>query len=231
MNWSAVVAVLVISLPSSAAPTDLKQVAHDIDEFLSVDCPEETGDAKTKLAIDLARQKNREDEPSTFQKIPFADLLNEGDDTDRWSDVEGAVLEGYVIDVKPGGVETCNCRTTDALFKDTHIELILSKSDPGAKKDGKHRRVIVEVTPRFRLMKAQDGVDWTTDALRQTIKGRYVRVKGWMFDDKEHECAAQNTRKEVKPACYGRDRTVWRATTWEIHPLTSIEVLPGKPPN
>lgn len=231
MKWSAVIAVLAFSLPSSAAPTDLKQVAREIDEFLSVDCPEVTGDAKAKLAIDLARQKNREDEPSTFQKIPFADLLKEGDDTDRWSDVAGAVLEGYVIDVKPGGVETCNCRTTDMLFKDTHIELIAAKDDPGAKKDGTFRRVIVEVTPRFRLIKAQDGVDWTTDTLRQTIKGHYVRVKGWMFHDKEHECAAQNTRKEVKPACHGRDRTVWRATTWEIHPLTSIEVLPGKPPN
>lgn len=156
--------MFTISLPLSAAPPDLKQVAHDIDEFLAVDCPEETGDAKSKLATDLARQKNREDEPSTFQNIPLADLLKESDDTDRWSGVDGVVLEGYVIDVKPGGVETCNCRTTDTLFRDTHIELTPSKTDPGARKDGKYRRVIVEVTPRFRLLEAQKGVDWTTDS-------------------------------------------------------------------
>jgi len=198
--------------------TNLQQVAHNIDEFLSVECPEETGDAKAKLAVDLARQKNREDEPKTFQSIPLSEFLKEGDDTERWEE-GGVILDGYVVDVKPGGVETCNCRTTDALFKDTHIELAPTKNAV------KSRRVVVEVTPRFRLLKAEVGVDWTTSTLRQTLKGRRIRVKGWLFFDKEHECGAQNTRKKLKPDCHGRDRTIWRATVWEAHPVTDIEIL------
>jgi hypothetical protein len=48
--------------------------------------------------------------------------------------------------------------------------------------------------------------------------GHRVRFKGWLLFDREHADEAENT----KP---GRAAN-WRATAWEIHPVTTIEVLP-----
>jgi hypothetical protein len=78
--------------------------------------------------------------------------------------------------------------------------------------------VIVEVTPRWRAMMAARGVDWSTRTLRRGYLGRWVRVTGWLLFDAEHANAAENTEP-------GRARN-WRATAWEIHPITSIEVVP-----
>jgi hypothetical protein len=66
---------------------------------------------------------------------------------------------------------------------------------------------------------ASRGVDWSTRTCA-TINylGRCVRVRGWMLFDAEHKGEAENTAP-------GRPRN-WRATAWEIHPVTSIEVAP-----
>jgi hypothetical protein len=84
------------------------------------------------------------------------------------------------------------------------------------KADGS-KRVIVEVTPRWREIMKKKGIDWTTSALRKTLLGRWVKVKGWMLFDFEHKDEAENTK-------LGRARN-WRATAWEIHPVTSIEIV------
>jgi hypothetical protein len=61
------------------------------------------------------------------------------------------------------------------------------------------------------------GFDWSTDALRQNILGRCVRATGWMLYDAEHARESANT------AAPGRE--VWRATAWEVHPVTDLRVL------
>jgi hypothetical protein len=43
-------------------------------------------------------------------------------------------------------------------------------------------------------------------------------VTGWLLFDAEHANAAANTAP-------GRPRD-WRATAWEVHPITSLEVVP-----
>jgi hypothetical protein len=48
--------------------------------------------------------------------------------------------------------------------------------------------------------------------------GRWVRVTGWLLFDAEHANAAENTAP-------GRARN-WRASAWEIHPITAVEVVP-----
>jgi hypothetical protein len=58
--------------------------------------------------------------------------------------------------------------------------------------------------------------------LRQQLLGRWIRVTGWLLFDVEHAENAANTNPGGK--------TLWRATAWEVHPITSIEVLPRKPP-
>lgn len=174
------------------------------------------GDARSQSVRELNRLKNRYTAPAAHQinsSVTLATMLAPGNDVRRWRASYGAIITGYVHDVKVGGVETVNCQARDPKFRDTHIELVLNPMDSGSTK-----RVIVEVTPRWRAIMAARGVDWSTRALRDKLLGRWVKVTGWMLFDMEHEAQAENTAP-------GRLRD-WRATAWEIHPVTSIETVP-----
>ena len=95
------------------------------------------------------RIKNRYTAPaSTNPKITLVALLVQGDDRGRWKVTDGADLVGYVCDVKIGGIESCNCHAKNKSDRDTHIVLALNPMD------GSTKRVIVEVTPRWRAMMA-----------------------------------------------------------------------------
>jgi hypothetical protein len=177
-------------------------------------CPME-GDARSAAVRALNRLKNRYTAPMPEQinpKITLASILAPGDDIGRWRVSQGATITGYVYDVKPGRIETVNCHAWDLADRDTHIELVLDPMNTGAAK-----RMIVEVTPRWRVLMGAQGVDWSTRALRDKFLGRWVRVTRWMLFDVEHKNEAENTAP-------GRPRN-WRATAWEIHPVTSIEVV------
>jgi hypothetical protein len=78
-------------------------------------------------------------------------------------------------------------------------------------------RVVLEVTPRLRDAARGRGEDWSADTLRRTLTGRLCRFEGWLLFDSEHDEEAENTAP-------GRPGN-WRATAWEIHPVTRIEVL------
>jgi hypothetical protein len=163
----------------------------------------------------LNRLKNRytAPEPAVMDTgATLAALLSPGDDRGRWSDQRGAAVVGYVRDVKPGGFETSNCLAKAREFRDTHIELIVDPANLAA------LPVIVEVTPRWRAMMAAQGVDWSTATLRRQILGRWVRVTGWLMFDAEHADAATNTAP-------GHPHD-WRATAWEVHPITELLVVP-----
>lgn len=149
-------------------------------------------------------------------KVTLAALMAPGDDTSRFDDKRGATIEGYVADVKVGGVESVNCHTHDPKYRDTHVELTL---DPLHDNETKH--VIVEVTPQWRDVMAGKGVDWSTPTLRAKLLGKWIKVSGWLLFDEEHANAAENTAPGASH--------IWRATVWEIHPITDIEVLPHKP--
>lgn len=177
-------------------------------------CPLD-GDASSAAVRELNRLKNRFTPPDPQQidpSVTLAVLLEPGDDRGRWSNRRAAEITGYVWDVKVGGVETVNCRATDPAHRDTHIELVLDPMN-----GGENHRVIVEVTPRIRFLAEQRGEDWSTSALRDHFQGRWVRVRGWLLFDTEHESQSVNTAPN-RP----RD---WRATAWEIHPVTSLEVV------
>jgi hypothetical protein len=176
------------------------------------------GDAANPSVRGLNLLKNRYTVPEPQQLDPdvtLAAMLEPGDDRGRWSDQHAAEITGYVSDVKVGGVETVNCHATDPHDRDTHIELV---RDP--MNTSEIRRFIVEVTPRSRALADQRGEDWSTRALRDHLQGRWVRVRGWLLFDAEHESQSVNTGP-TRP----RD---WRATAWEIHPVTSLEVV-GRP--
>ncbi len=173
------------------------------------------GSAVNARARALNLLKNRYAAPAPADRdtaVTLAALLAPGDDRSRWSDRRGASVVGYVQDVKPGGIETVNCGSRDPRYRDTHIALVLDPMKAGA------LPVIVEVTPRWRAMRAARGVDWSTATLRRQLLGRWVRVTGWLMFDAEHANAAANTAP-------GRPRD-WRATAWEVHPITALEVVP-----
>lgn len=173
------------------------------------------GDATSATARTLNQLKNRYTAPRPADldsSVTLAALLKPGNDRSRWNEHRGASIVGYVLDVKPGGMETTNCHARDPQYKDTHISLVLDPMKTGA------LPVIVEVTPRWRATMPSHGEDWATRTLRQQLLGRWVRVTGWLLFDAEHANAAENTAPG-HPAN-------WRATAWEVHPVTAIQVVP-----
>jgi hypothetical protein len=179
-------------------------------------CPM-TGDAKQPEAIELNPLKNRYTDPqqSDFDgTVTLAAILQPGNDEGRWSTAKAAELTGFVYNVKVGGNETCNCHASDPPHRDTHVELTL---DDSPESTAPSRRVIVEVTPRIRRAMQATGVDWSTAGLQQAILHKWIKVQGWMFFDAEHANASENTNPN--------GTSNWRATAWEIHPITSLQVV------
>lgn len=161
----------------------------------------------------LNQLKNRATEPADGELDPnftLANLLKPGADDNRFNVASGGVIEGIVVDAKVGGVETVNCKATDPLYRDTHIEVAQQASATPT------QRVIVEVTPRWRDAMSKAGADWTTQGLK-ALCGHRVRFRGWAMYDVEHRQQAKNTAPN--------NAADWRATVWELHPVTSFEVL------
>jgi hypothetical protein len=76
---------------------------------------------------------------------------------------------------------------------------------------------VVEVTPRARERAKRRGQDWSAEALGRELVGRRCRFEGWLLFDREHADESEN----ISP---GSPRN-WRATAWELHPVTAVEVL------
>lgn len=159
-----------------------------------------------------ARLKNRTALPQEADfdnRVTLATLLQPGDDKARWSSTRAARIEGYVVAVSVGGIESANCFSLAR--RDTHIDLALRADAP------RRERVILEVTPSLREWAQQQGKDWSTPALQRDLVGRWCRFEGWLFFDSGHATESEN----IAP---GRERN-WRATGWEVHPVTFIEVV------
>jgi len=156
--------------------------------------------------------KNRVSFPSSEDfdaGVTLAALLQPGDDESRWSNTRSARIEGYVVSVGRAGIELANCWSP--CRRDVHINVALRSDAPA------NEQVIVEVTPHLQRWAATNGLDWSAETLKRTLVGKWVRFEGWLFYDSEHAKESANTFKE------GSD--LWRATAWEVHPVTKIEIL------
>ncbi len=178
-------------------------------------CPM-AGNARGRDSRQLNRMKNRylRPMPEDYSRygIGLDSMLQPGDDVRRFTNSQAAEVTGYVRDVQIGGIESCNCNARDARYRDTHIVLAA-----GPKEKKASRMVIAEVTPRWREIMRKRGVDWSTSALKKTLLGKKVRIRGWMLYDWHYTEEAENTNPG--------GRKNWRATAWEVHPVISIEVL------
>ena len=173
--------------------------------ILALNCPN-AGIALTARARDLHRLKNRTSLPTPTDfdpRVTLDALLQPGDDRDRWSNNRAARIQGEVIDVAYARPEATNC--FNPCRRDIHIVLAPKK---GASKT---KQVIVEVTPNVR------AINRSEETLQALLVGHWCEFEGWMYFDVGHAEESEN----VFPGKPGN----WRATAWEIHPVTKIAVI------
>ena len=173
--------------------------------ILAFNCPS-AGIALTTRARDLHRLKNRTSLPTATDfdsRITLEAMLQPGDDHDRWSNNRAARIQGEVIDVAYARPEATNC--FNPCRGDIHIAVATKK---GATKT---EQVVVEVTPNFQ----KSG--WSEETLQAQLVGHWCEFEGWMYFDAGHAEESEN----IHPGKPGN----WRATAWEIHPVTKIAVI------
>ena len=174
-------------------------------------CPP-SGAALTPAGREFMRLKNREAVPGPEdfdERVTLEALLSPGEDRGRWDESRAGRVEAYVVEVVEGGVEAANCYSYRE--RDTHIHVAARADAP------RIEWVVLEVTPRARARARSKGLDWSAEALRRELTGRRCRFEGWLLFDREHAGESEN----LAPGARGN----WRATAWELHPVTALEVL------
>ena len=178
---------------------------------LARNCPS-VGIALTTGARNLHRLKNRTAFPQTSNfdsRITLDALLQPGDDRVRWSADRAARIQGEVLDVAYARPEATNCFSP--CRRDIHIVIANRIGAP------KNEQLVLEVTPNLQEWASKQGIDWSEQALQVHLVGHWCEFEGWMYFDVGHAEEAENT------AAHGS--TNWRATAWEIHPVTRITVI------
>jgi hypothetical protein len=165
--------------------------------------------------LNLLRNRYNMPAPASFDaNATLSSMLQPGKDTTRWDPDHAGAIEGFVVEVKAGGVDSADCHALDTQLRPTEIYLADKPGtiDPTA-------RVLVEVTPRMRAIMKASNVDWSTAALAKSYQSKRVRVQGWLLFDSQRATNARNT--EVPR------HAVIRATAWEIAPVTAIDLAPA----
>jgi hypothetical protein len=170
-------------------------------------CPA-AGNAKEQDMTTLDGRKNRVDIPAPNAYIPIGWNVMANLPSASPDDLQGApvMVEGYlshrikVQDEKPG--ESANCNLLQPNEVDWHMYLT------NAPNQGIAQAIVVETTPRTRPLH-----HWNEAALQKLVNtNTQVRISGWLMYDFQHV-------SEI-----GTER----ATVWEVHPITRIEVADGK---
>jgi hypothetical protein len=171
--------------------------------------------------------KNRNVAVTDPQKITVQEVRDPANDSVFTTDRKVWVT-GFVASIDDGGnQETCNCKRPD--LRDVHINIV---ADPSEAND-KTQYVVVEFTPRWEKRFNFDDSDYPAmkQAVISQIGGKWVKFEGYLLTDWVHKADAKNTAKPNTPTCQddGNDPSpcVWRAATWEVHPVTKYAVVPG----
>ena len=173
--------------------------------LLALNCPS-AGIALTSNARRLHRLKNRTAFPRAGDfdsRVTLDALLQPDDDTNRWTSEPAARIQGEVIDVAYARPEATNCWSP--CRRDIHILIANRKGAP------KKEQVVLEVTPNL------GESNWSEANLQQQLVGHWCEFEGWLYFDEGHAKEAENTAT--------RNPGNWRATAWEIHPVTKIAVI------
>jgi len=166
----------------------------------------------------LTEQKNRLDIPARYEPLTFVTLLAlprlpahyaASDWAIVRSHTQRAVsLDGYIGEVFAARDGATYGRPPDQGDLHVHLrEAQLPQCNPAGARGG---QIVTEVTPPFQPPKT----DWPYEALLDLCRRQVrVRISGWLLHDYPHV----------------KDVGNWRASAWEIHPVTDIEVWdPGR---
>ena len=162
------------------------------------------GDKNNPKFQHLDSLKNRNTEGQVDKSVTLEKILTSGNDEKRFTSNQYVSITGYVILVKAGGSETCNCHSKDPKDLDVHIEIAEKIGDKPT------QAVIVEIN---RLTKA-DNPEFSVKDVKEKYLNKKVTIEGWMFFDEEHIQNAVNTNPN--------GTNLWRATCWEVHPVMKI---------
>jgi hypothetical protein len=179
--------------------------------ILGLNCPDE-GFALTTKARSQHRLKNRTSPPlpSDFDpNLSLTALLEPGDDTNRWSTQRAGKIDAYVVAVANARPEATNCFMP--CRRDIHINVANRPDAPP------NEQVVVEVTPPIRSWAATNSWAWREQTLRAQLLGHRCEFEGWLYFDAGHADQSEHTAPG--------NRSNWRVTAWEIHPITKITVL------
>lgn len=135
---------------------------------------------------------------------------------------EGHIFQtvGYLYEIKQEKGESCNCEldTPDAIDYHMYIGYDPARAKqlatgPPAKLSDEAQSVIVEMTPQVR---ERFHPEWQFDTIKK-FTGQQVRITGQLLADNEHYVHGQD-------CALGQTSTCFRATIWELHPVTAFEV-------
>ncbi len=163
-------------------------------------------------------RKNRIDIPNEYHSVTLSEILAlpwaglprrrsklQTADSETVARYEGppVSVEGYFEGAHEEGEETTNCELTTHDWHDWHIWLVETQQQ--ATQQDRTHAIVVEATPRIRAL----PTPWALSELQTIVRQRErVRVSGWLMWDPDHPDQVGKTR----------------GTTWEIHPITRIEV-------
>ena len=152
-------------------------------------------------------RKNRDAIPTTIDHTITLDSLIKAKEEPDLNFNSAAEVTAFVVsaeDGEPG--ESCNCGRAD--LKDIHIKVVAKEAD----KDDKTKYVVFEITPRW------EGQLGDTSTVKPLIVGKWVKFTGYLTYDYKHRGNARNRKKKGN---------IWRATAWEVHPVTAFQVVPS----
>ena len=134
-------------------------------------------------------------------------------------------IVGYLYYAIHTGAESSNCELlstdTEGSNVDYHIGIGFDpRNSHAGQKALEQSGYIVEMTPHYRFFFHNGG--WTLTALRQFVGSR-VRVQGQLMVDSEHNIGAQDCAVATSAA---QHLSCWRASAWELHPITGFDVCP-----
>jgi hypothetical protein len=185
------------------------------------DCPN-GGCGTDAVDMELNKAKNRTDAPgsseikhktlASMRLIAQPTQWDTGQDrtTLRQPGKEGTPVEvkGFLLLVRPGSAESCNCELTRRVDTDVHLVLVDDIDD------GEETSVTAELTPRVR---SNSHSDWVFKNAKE-LEGEYVRVTGWLMLDTKH------IRQGHRAAGERHNKALKRSTNWEVHPVTKLEI-------
>jgi len=146
------------------------------------------GDATSEKVRALNMLKNRSvSSPVSFNTdVTLNEMFNSGDDPTKFSQEDGATVEGYLFNAKQEKGESCNCHTTDIDKQDIHIYI-----SPHEHPTGIADCLVVEITAKDKALHPE----WTA-AYIKTMKGHKISVTGYLLFDFEHTHQSYGTNPD-----------------------------------